>query len=488
MGTVRAADLFCGAGGSSTGLARACAARGLRLDLTAVNHWPVAVETHSANHPDARHLCESLDSIDPRRLYRRGRLDLLVASPECTHHSIARGGRPVTDQGRASAWHVVRWAEAIMPRAILVENVREFQSWGPLNARLRPLKSRRGETYAAWLGALRSLGYAVEARVLRSADYGDPTTRERLFVLAVRGRGPVPWPEATHAKLDGPDLFGDRRPWRAAREIIDWSIPGRSIFGRAKPLAPNTLRRIEAGLRRFGGRAAEPFLLLLRNNMAGRSLDEPVPTLTAGGEHVGLVQPFVLPHRAKDHARTAGEPLATVTASSSDFALVEPFVVHTNHAGDRPAHRLDRPLPTITGGHRGEMALVDPIIVTASNGGDHTSRSRSIDQPLPTVTAGGNRFALVEPFLVPYYGTGVPDRVSDPAPTLTTRDRLGLVQPDAARLDIRFRMLQPHELAGAMGFPREYQFRGNREQVVRQIGNAVTVGLAEALTGELVAA
>jgi DNA (cytosine-5)-methyltransferase 1 len=490
MKTIRAADLFCGAGGTSTGVARACQRLGLRLNLLAVNHWAIAVETHSANHPKAQHLCETLDSIDPRKAIK-GRLDLLLASPECTHHSIARGGRPACDQSRASAWHVVRWAEALRPERILVENVREFATWGPLNDRFRPLKRRRGETYQAWLAALRSLGYCVESRMLRSADYGDPTTRERLFVMAVRGKGPVPWPEPTHARASGPDLFGDRQPWRAAREIIDWSIQGRSIFGRRRPLSDNTLRRIDAGLRRFGGRAAEPFLVLLRRNMTARSVDEPVPTLTANGEHVGLAQPFLIqaggPTGKARQPRSVDEPMRTVIAENHT-GLVEPFIIHTTHHGDRRGHELREPLPTVTGGRRGEMALIQPFIVPFRGERDgQEPRAHSVDSPMPTVTTI-NGAGLCEPFLVPYYGTGVADRVSDPLSTITTKDRLGLVQPDGAHLDIRFRMLQPHELAAAMGFPADYRFSGNREQVVRQIGNAVTVNLAESLCAALLAA
>jgi len=354
--TIRIADLFCGAGGSSTGAMQAAALTGRKTELVAVDHWDKAIETHASNHPEARHLCESLDNIDPRKLFPKG-LDVLLASPECTHHSNARGGMPMSDQSRSTAWHVLRWAEALQPREILVENVREFMTWGPLGANGRPLKSRQGETFRAWGRGLRSLGYRVDFRVLNAADYGDPTTRKRLFVRASKGRSAVRWPEQTHTET--PELFGCD-PWRPAREIIDWGIESQSIFTRSKPLARKTLERIMAGLRKFGG--------------------------------------------------------------------IEFF------------HSVDAPMPVID---------TNP------------------------------RYALCEPFIISYYGAGGCYTVGTPLPTVTTRDRFGLVQPMA--LDIRFRMLQPSELAAAMGFPADYAFFGNKGDVVRQIGNAVPVNTATQL-------
>lgn len=437
-----AADLFCGAGGSSTGLASACQAHGRRLDLTAVNHWERAIETHSENHPEARHLCHGLDEVDPRKVIGK-KLDLLIASPECTHHSNARGGKPMQDQSRSTAWHVIRWADALQPKFILVENVREFVEWGPLGTNGRPLKRRKGETFLGWVNGLRSLGYTVDWRLLNAADYGDATSRVRLFVMARRGRGAIPWPEPTHERTPSRDLFGVRPRWRAAREVIDWSLPCPSIFGRKRPLSENTLRRIEAGLRKFGGAHAEAFLVLLRGTNAdqvpytARSAGSPVPTVSANGTHVGLVQPHLL---------------------------------QLTHGGRN--YGLDGPLPTVTTAKRGEIGLVQPFLLGQQSG----SVPRSTDHPIPTVSAAG---AIA--FLVPYYGTGQADDTIDPVRTLTARDRLGLVQPDGSRLDIGFRMLQPHELAAAMGFPCGYKFSGNKGEVVKQIGNAVAVGMARAL-------
>ena len=256
--TIRAADLFCGAGGTSNGLRLACRRLGHNLNLTAINHWPRAIETHRRNDPEAVHICERIEGVDPRQIVPGGELDLLIASPECTHYSRARGGRPINDQHRTSAWLILRWAESLYIRRILIENVPEFETWGPIDRHGQPIKSKAGETYRAFLNALQSLGYKTDTRVLTAADYGDPTTRRRLFIAADRRRRPR-WPRATHGQADRPESSG-MPTWRGAREIIDWSIKGQSIFERNKPLAPATLKRIEAGLRKFGGARAAPFI------------------------------------------------------------------------------------------------------------------------------------------------------------------------------------------------------------------------------------
>lgn len=367
MKTLTIADLFCGAGGTSTGAVQAAESLGYSVNLTAVNHWERAVQTHSANHPTARHLCASVDSLNPRHLFAEGELDVLWGSPECTHHSRARGGKPMQDQSRATAWCVTRWAEALRPSVVMVENVPEFAEWGPLGADGKPLVRRKGETFQAWLQTMRSIGYTVDHRVLCAADYGDPTTRRRLFVQAVRGRRRIVWPDATHAPES--NLWGLPR-WRSAAEaVIDWSIPTKAIIDRKKALAPKTMERINEGLARFRG---------------------------------------------------------------------------------------------------------SPVIVAMEHGG----RSLSALEPLPTVTtAKGGAFGLA--YLVEYYGNGIAREVTEPLPTVTCNDRFGLVQFDG--LEMHFRMLKPHELAAAQGFPKGYKFSGNTTEQVRQIGNAVPCGFARAL-------
>jgi DNA (cytosine-5)-methyltransferase 1 len=470
--TIRAADLFCGAGGTSTGMLMACRDLGFKLDLVAVNHWPLAIQTHMRNYPWARHICASLmpieprqpselfeggvDAIDPRKAVPGGKLDLLMASPECTHHSNARGGKPRSDQSRATPWCILRWADAVHPEAILIENVPEFRSWGPLGRGGKPIKAEAGRTFAAFLQALESLGYTVDHRVICAADYGDATTRKRLFIQARRGRTRIVWPEPTHSKAGKNGL----PCWRAAREIIDWTIPNPSIFARPKALSPNTIDKIAYGLRKFGGERAEPFLVMLYGTGKARSVDEPLPTVTAQGGHIALCEPFIVNyHGGKDGARRVhriDDPLATLDTSNR-YGICEPFIIATGHA-------------------------------------KQISRVRSVDEPLSTLVTKAEHY-LIEPVVVKYYGTGRAQSIDQPLDTLTTKPRFGLAEfpyvkdgdGNAIGLDIRFRMLQPHESAAAMSFPPEYQFCGTKDEVTKQIGNAVPTHTACQLTKALVA-
>lgn len=418
---IRVADLFCGAGGETTGIMQALGSIGGRHDVAAVNHWDVAIETHKRNHPDTRSYCISLEQLDPLSVFGSGqKLDLLWASPECTHHSNARGGRPCSDQSRASAWLILKWLSELYCRRVILENVPEFLNWGPLGADGRPIASGKGKLFDAFVSSLKALGYRVDHRLLCAADYGDPTTRTRFFLQAVRGNGRIVWPEPTHAETPG--LFG-RAPWVPARDIIDWSIRGDSIINRARPLAPATMRRIEAGIRRYWGEYAEPFLMAIDNRSSdgscSRSMDEPVGTIVTKNRY-GLVQPFMVPFY-------------------------------------------------------GERSGQDP-------------RTHGISEPVPTIPAsGGGKFSVVEPFLVKYYGTADAARMRIPLGAVTTKDRYGLVEGYAG-LDITFRMLQPHELAAAQGFPAGYDFAGTKTDQVKQIGNAVPVGLARALALEALSA
>jgi DNA (cytosine-5)-methyltransferase 1 len=598
--TIIAADLFCGAGGTSTGLRQACEAAGVKLNLIAVNHWDIAISTHTHNHPDADHLCTNLDSVDPRKVVPSGKLGLLVASPECTHHSIARGGKPINDQSRASAWRIVEWASQIRIENILIENVKEFRTWGPLGTNGRPLKRRKGETYFAFLNALRALGYTVEDRVLNAADYGDPTSRERLFIRARLGRKSILWPEPTHGPAakakpgNNGQLFETshtRKPYRTAREIIDWTIPGESIFTRKRPLKPNTLNRIFKGLEKFSGipfivpnfgeregqqprthsidrplpavtghgagALIQPYLVKFFGGQHSQSVDAPLPTITANYEHYGLAQPFIVELRGGQDARSLDKPLSTITTkgmhhgiaepyivvlrnhadaqsvddplrtltTGGNFGLAQPFILAMEHGGN--IRSIDKPLNTITTAKGGAHGIVEPFLVKFH--GDHQgrqdgqNRNHSLDDPLPTLDCS-NRFGLAEPFIIPtnhgkdershdinrpmptitsvdawgliepylvkYNGTGGAMPVNEPLDTVTAKDRFGLVEPhitegQLALLDIRFRMLQPHELAAAMSFPRNYVFTGNREQKVKQIGNAVPVNLAKALCASI---
>mgnify|MGYP001603989211 CR=1 FL=1 len=444
---IYAADLFCGAGGTSTGLELACKEKNFELKLLAINHWDVAIATHSKNHPDADHLCENLDNVNPKNVVPKGYLDILVASPECTHHSNARGGRPMSDQSRASAWHVLRWAEALRVKNILIENVKEFKNWGPLGSNGRPLKRKKGELFKAFMFSLKAMGYYVDCKVLNAANYGDPTTRQRLFIIARKGKK-VRWPVATHTPNGDMTLLGKTIKWRAAREIIDWGIPGKSIFERKKPLSENTMKRIVAGLRKFSGKELEPFLVKLYKTGDAANINSPVPTITTIPK-IGLCQPFLVEYYGNGRARPIDKPLPTQTAKDR-FGVVEPFIVRISQTG---------------------------------SGGDQV---RSVDKPLATVLTK-EELAVCEPFIVPHYGErdGQEPRfhsIDNPLPTVTSVGAGSLVMPEfnGQKLDIKFRMLLPHELARAMSF-EDYEFCGKRTEIVKQIGNAVPVNIAKHL-------
>jgi DNA (cytosine-5)-methyltransferase 1 len=511
------------------------------LHLLAINHWQVAIDTHSLNYPEAQNLCTGVDVVDPLKLVPGGRLDILCASPECTHHSVARGGKPCNDQSRASAWHILRWAQVLYIDNLIIENVPEFQSWGPLGANGRPMKSKRGELFQQFVASLKALGYRAEYRVLNCADYGAPTTRKRFFLIARRGNKKIVWPSPTHvrpaAKNSSIPLWPDDRPhWKTAREIINWKLPSRSIFGRKKPLADKTLHRIEAGLRKFCGIDVDlrkcvaenlrPFIVVMRGTGLAADVDSPLPTVTANGNHYALVEPFPVLFRNGQGARDIDEPLATLTTKGANYGIAEPFIVPNfgEREGQQPrTHSIETPVPTVTSHGAGVLvesflmpidhsgsgdnvahsinapvgtlvtkenrALVTPYLITVNHGeGDTTRRGRSVDDPLGTVT-GSMGEGVCEPFLISYYGTENMSGADDPVPTVTTKDRFAVVEArqDRYMLDIRFRMLQPRELARAQGFPDSYQFTGNREAVVKQIGNAVPPPMAAALVGAVMA-
>jgi DNA (cytosine-5)-methyltransferase 1 len=432
--TIKAVDLFAGAGGASNGLVQACHELGFELDLLAINHWPTAVETHKRNHPGVRHLCESVENVDPREAVPGGRLHILLAGPECTHFSTARGGRPVNPQSRASAWHVLKWAQEIYIDSILIENVPEFRTWGPIGANQKPLKSRKGETYHAFLNALRSLGYKVEDRILNAADYGDPTTRRRLFIMATRGRHRIAWPEPSHSKRAGDSLFNDVAPWATAREaVIDWDIKGKSIFNRKKALRPATMARILAGLEKFGGPELKPFLVILRNHADAQSVDQPVPTLVANGQHLAIAEPSLMNHvtlLAMEHGGREldpDKPLPTITTARGGAHGVAEALIHTTHGGR--ANDVDAPVPTVTGAHRGEIGIAQAYVLGQQSG----AALRPDTEPTPTVAAGG-AISLIEPFLVSAGGPEGQGRtansVDEPLPTVLTENHRALIETE----------------------------------------------------------
>jgi DNA (cytosine-5)-methyltransferase 1 len=480
--TFEVVDMFCGAGGSSTGTMLAAQELDMKVNLTAINHWERAIETHAANYPGAEHLCQSVEHIDPTRAVPGQRLDLLWASPECTHYSIARGGRPRSDQSRASAWLILKWLSELYVERVIIENVPEFLSWGPLDATGHPIQSQKGKIFRAFVSSLRSLGYTVDWKILCAADYGDPTTRRRLFIQAVKGRKRIVWPQITH--IDGTENLMGYQPWRPARDIIDWSIPGTSIFDRKKPLVDATVRRIAAGIEKYWKDYAKPFLAVLYGTNDVRSLDMPLPTVTASGRHHALIEPFLLPNEGfyrGNQARSLDKPLSTVTASRGFGSLIEPFITRYQGShegevdGDDRNHGLTRPLPTVDTSNR--YGLVEPLLVEYHG----TSTPYPVSLPVKTITTK-DRFALLEPFMS---GGDRVSSVKEPLGTLTTKRDNAIIASHG--LDIRFRMLKNHELKKAQGFPGDYVITGNTTEQTKQIGNAVPVNTAKAMIKEVMA-
>ncbi|MGE0154788.1 MAG: DNA cytosine methyltransferase [Reyranellaceae bacterium] len=379
-------DNFAGGGGASTGIE---AAIGRSVDV-AINHDPEAIAMHMANHPTTKHYCESVWDVDPVEACAGRPVGLAWFSPDCKHFSKAKGGKPVSKQIRGLAWVVVRWAAAVSPRVIMLENVEEFQTWGPLLGD-RPDPARRGVTFKRWCTRLRNLGYALEWRELAAKDYDTPTIRKRLFIVARRDGEPISWPRPTNGPAIGRgDLFAATlKPYRAVAECIDWTTPCRSIFERERPLAEATLRRIARGVQRFVIDAADPFIVKFQQNSVGQTLDEPLHTVMAGAPRFGLVAPYTVP---------------------------------ITHRGDDRVHDIREPARTFTTANRGEHALVAPYMVPRYGERDgQEPRSLAIDAPMPTIVPTGNGGSLVAAYLDKHNGESVGARLADPLPTATVR-------------------------------------------------------------------
>ncbi len=435
-------DNFAGGGGASTGIEMAL---GRPVDI-AVNHDARALEMHRANHPHTMHLCEGVFAVKPAAVCAGRPVDLAWFSPDCRHFSKAKGGRPADKKVRGLAWVAVRWAREVRPAVIVLENVEEFQTWGPLGPDGRPDARRRGLTFRRFIGNLRGLGYTVDWRELVAADYGAPTTRKRLFLIARCDGRAIVWPEPTHGAVETTDLFGHRRPWRTAAECIDWSLPCPSIFERTRPLADATLRRIAQGIRRFVIESPQPFICGIDNKSSGP----------------GSVWPTL-------------SPLTTITTENR-HAVVVPSIV--KNYGGVVGHPVDRPLGTVT--TVDHHALCAAFLSKFYN----TTVGSDLRAPVPTVTSTGQHLAEVRAFLVKYYGTGGGQRMTEPMATITTKDRLGLVTVLGEQYqiaDIGLRMLQPHELFLAQGFPAEYRLVGTKTDQVRLCGNSVSPPVAEAI-------
>ncbi|WP_325985569.1 DNA cytosine methyltransferase [Pseudomonas protegens] len=602
-------DFFCGGGGAGTGLEMGLG----RAVNVAKNHSPAAISMHTVNHPGAVHYTTDVFDGDPDTECGGKAVGWFHMSPDCTHHSQAAGGQPRKREIRNLSWIGLKWAGKKKPRVISLENVKQILQWGPLVAKrdkatgrvvklggsvaapgevvpvhqqfLVPDPARRGRTWAVFVAELQRLGYAVEWRVIKACDFGAPTSRERLFMIARCDGQPIVWPEPTHAK----NPAKGQKKWRTAAECIDWTIPSKSIFDRPKTLAPATLRRIAKGMKKFVLDAADPFIVPIANwsGDSVQSAHEPLRTVTSWprGGSFAMASPIIAPatHQGSDRINDPSAPLPTVTcANRGELTLISPVMVTAAHGEGKPggvqrwgdgskfagtplgtvtasgghsvaaAHlvkfrfsddgkALDEPLPTITSGGNYQRPAgaahamgVSTAFMAQMNGGFNTTDAKSIEDPMTTVTntgsqqqlatanllhlrgncdakdcaeplhtvsAAGTHHGLVEytlspehekgalrvaAFLISYYGASVGQGVDEPAPTITTKDRLGLVTVTIKGtpyviVDICLRMLQPSELYKAQGFPDDYIISHGADgkpftktQQVHMCGNSVS--------------
>lgn len=534
-------DNFAGGGGASTGIEMAT---GYSVDI-AINHDPEAIKMHKANHPSTRHYCESVWDVDPLEVCNGHPVGLAWFSPDCKHFSKAKGGKPKDKTIRGLAWVACRWAGMVRPRVIMLENVEEFKSWGPLNRSHRPIKTKQGVTFRRFVNQLEALGYTVEFKELTAADYGAPTMRKRFFMIARCDEKPIVWPEPTHGPADSEAVrAGLLQPYVGAYTQIDFSRPCPSIFDTAeeikekygiravRPLAPKTMERIARGLKKFVIDSAEPFIVQVNHSGAKsdycNSMNDPLKVITS--KHgFGIVEPYMVQIGqtgfAADRSKDIREPLTTIVSKNEHCLIepkLEPYIMcnNENNIGDS----VGSPLPTITTANRnyvvaptliqyhsetaaGEVrgqTIQEPIMtVDGSNRYGlvtsflskfyKTGTGQDVREPLGTVTAaaGGGHFGEVRTFLVKYYGQGTGQTVTEPLDTIQTHDRFGLVTMqgvDYQIVDIGLRMLEPKELYGCQGFPEDYIIDRDctgkaypRSEQVKRCGNAVCPPIPAAL-------
>lgn len=463
-------DNFAGGGGASTGIEMAT---GYSVDI-AINHDPEAIKMHKANHPNTKHYCEDVWQVDPIEACKGHPVGLAWFSPDCKHFSKAKGGKPKDKFIRGLAWVACRWAGLVRPRVIMLENVEEFKTWGPLNRGHHPIKNKQGKTFERFVQQLTDLGYKVQFKELVAADYGAPTMRKRFFMIARCDGQPIVWPDPTHAPAGSEAVkAGLLKPYVGAYTQLDFSLPCPSIFDTSKeikekygiravrPLAPKTMERIARGLKKFVLENPEPFIIQCNHGGERRPNDiwEPMPKIT--GKHgYGVVEPYMIP------------------------------IGYGERDGQAPrVHDVKKPLPTIVGS--GKHYLCEPYMVQIGQTGFTADRRKDVREPLHTITTSAGHFGEVRVFLIKYYGDATGQYIEKPLDTVTTKDRFGLVTiegVDYQIIDIGLRMLEPRELYGCQGFPDDYiidhDYTGKtypRSEQVRRCGNAVCPPIPAAL-------
>lgn len=505
-------DNFAGGGGASTGIEVAI---GRNVDI-AINHDPDAIAMHKANHPESKHYCEDVWEVDPIEACEGNPVALAWFSPDCKHFSRAKGGKPVDNNIRGLAWVAVKWALLVRPRVIMLENVPEIQTWCPLGADNKPIKSRIGETFNGFVSILSTglskehpafveccnalkidinseyadrlsngLGYHIEHKELMSCDYGAPTSRNRFYMVARSDGKPIVWAKPTHAPKDSEEVkSGKMQPYHTVAECIDWDIPAQSIFERDKPLAEKTLRRIAKGIKKFVIDNPEPFIVNYKFDNPPESIDEPLSTITSVSSHY-VVAPTLIQYHSETtsnevRGQTLSEPLMTIDTSPR-------YALSVANLMKKYAPLDNNSKTDVKGNGNGADNLVAAHILTMRNNMD----GQPIDKPLTTISCSGAHHAEVQAFLVKYFSTGAAKSVNEPLDTVTTKDRFALVTIHGEEYiitDIKMRMLQPRELFNAQGFPSEYiidkDFNGNTYAKTKQVarcGNAVTPPVATAL-------
>lgn len=531
-------DNFAGGGGASTGIEMAT---GISVDI-AINHDPEAIKMHKANHPSTKHYCENVWAIDPVKACGGKSVALAWFSPDCKHFSKAKGGKPKDKNIRGLAWVACRWAGLVHPDVIMLENVEEFKTWGPLGRRHHPIKAKQGETFHKFVGQLEDLGYKVEFRELVAADYGAPTMRKRFFLIARCDGKPIVWPEPTHAPADSEEVkVGLLQPYVGAYTQLDFSLPCPSIFDTAeeikekygiravRPLAPKTMERIARGLKKFVLDNSEPFIVQVNHSGAKsdycKSANEPLNT-TTGKHGFGIVEPKLVPFMGTNTTNHPGgscnDPIHTITTGNQQCLISPTLIQYHSETSENEVRgqAIKNPIMTVDSSNR--YALVTSFLHKYYDGGytgagdslknplptvtaiDHNSvcaatliqmnnhcDGRNITEPLPTITAGDGHFGEVRALLIKYYGNQTVHDVKEPLDTITTKDRFGLITikgVDYQIVDIGLRMLEPKELYGCQGFPDDYiidhDYTGKtypRSEQVRRCGNAVCPPIPAAL-------
>lgn len=578
-------DNFAGGGGTSTGIELAT---GYSVDI-AINHDPEAIRMHKTNHPNTKHYCESVWDVDPIKVCKRNPVGLAWFSPDCKHFSKAKGNKPVEKNIRGLAWIVLKWAALVHPRVIMLENVEEFQTWGPCIPKrdkktgrvlvditkdknwsigqhktriaapgevvpecmqmFTPDPKRKGQTYQKWRKQLESLGYQIDSRELIAADYGTPTMRKRFFMIARRDGKAIVWPKPTHGRADSEEVkSGLLKPYVGAYTQIDFSRPCPSIFDTkeeikekygiraVRPLAEKTMKRIAKGLKKFVLENQKPFIVQANHSGSEcdycNSMNDPLPVITSkhglGIEETHMMPvvktsaPYLGTNTTNHTGGSCKDPIHTITTGNQQCLICPRLIQHHSEISDKEVKGQNFQTPIRTMGGANRYGLVMSFLHQYYDGGyqgfgksvrsplptitswDHNSLvtanliqmnnhcdGKDITKPLPTITAGDGHFGEVRAFLVKYYGESTAQSVRKPLDTITSRDRFGLVTIkgiDYQIVDIGLRMLEPQELYGCQGFPKDYIIdqditgkKYSKSEQVKRCGNAVCPPIPAAL-------